>query len=82
MALSRTLMSLCGLVVAALAQPVLAQPAPAQPQAAAAPPIATATQTWFKGLPASDSLGADDIWLNPTFRGGVVNGGASAHSNW
>lgn len=33
-------------------------------------------------IPASNSLGAEDIWHNPDFRGGVVNGGATAHSNW
>lgn len=35
-----------------------------------------------KGLPASDQLGAEDIWGNPTFVGGVVNGGPTAHSEW
>jgi hypothetical protein len=34
------------------------------------------------GMPASDSMGHEDIWHNPTFRGGVVNGGANAHSEW
>ena len=36
----------------------------------------------IKGIPASDSLGAEDIWGNPTFVGGVVNGGPTAHSEW
>lgn len=35
-----------------------------------------------KGIPASDSLGAEDLWGNPTFVGGVVNGGPTAHSEW
>ncbi len=35
-----------------------------------------------KGIPASNSLGAEDIWGNPTFVGGVVNGGPTAHSEW
>lgn len=38
--------------------------------------------TQVQGIPASNSLGAEDIWHNPDFRGGVVNGGATAHSNW
>ncbi len=36
----------------------------------------------LRGIPASDSLGAEDIWGNPTFVGGVVNGGPTAHSEW
>lgn len=36
----------------------------------------------IQGIPASDSLGAEDIWRNPVFRGGVVNGGPTAHSEW
>ena len=36
----------------------------------------------IQGLPASDSLSAEDIWQNPTFVGGVVNGGPTAHSEW
>lgn len=35
-----------------------------------------------QGLPASDELGAEDIWHNPSFVGGVVNGGTTAHSEW
>ena len=34
------------------------------------------------GIPASDTLGADDIWGNPTFIGGVANGGGTAHGVW
>ena len=36
----------------------------------------------LQGIPASDSLGAEDIWGNPTFVGGVVYGGPTAHSEW
>ena len=36
----------------------------------------------FQGVPASDILGAEDIWGNPTFVGGVVNGGPTAHSEF
>ncbi len=36
----------------------------------------------IRGIPASDSLSAEDIWQNPTFVGGVVNGGPTAHSEW
>ncbi len=34
------------------------------------------------GFPASDTLGADDLWGNPTFIGGVANGGGTAHGVW
>ncbi len=34
------------------------------------------------GIPASDTLGADDLWGNPTFIGGVANGGGTAHGVW
>ena len=34
------------------------------------------------GLPASDTLGADDIAGNPTFIGGVANGGGTSHGIW
>lgn len=47
------------------------------------PPIALAqTPNEIRGIPASDSLSAEDIWQNPTFVGGVVNGGPTAHSEW
>ena len=36
----------------------------------------------IRSIPASDSLSAEDIWQNPTFVGGVVNGGPTAHSEW
>ncbi len=34
------------------------------------------------GQPATDVLGSNDLWGNPTFLGGVTNGGAHAHSIW
>lgn len=40
------------------------------------------TANEIRGIPASDSLSAEDIWQNPTFVGGVVNGGPTAHSEW
>ena len=42
----------------------------------------TAQSIPLQGIPASDSLSAEDIWQNPTFVGGVVNGGPTAHSEW
>jgi hypothetical protein len=36
----------------------------------------------IKGLPASDVLGSEDIWDNPTFVGGVIDGGPSASSEY
>lgn len=40
------------------------------------------TDTGIKGLPASDVLGSEDIWDNPTFVGGVQDGGPSASSEY
>ena len=34
------------------------------------------------GPPATDQLGQEDIWGNPTFVGGVTNGGPAGHSIW
>ncbi len=34
------------------------------------------------GQPASDLLGQEDLWGNPTFIGGVANGGPGGHSVW
>lgn len=39
-------------------------------------------QTGINGLPASDVLGSEDTWENPTFVGGVINGGPSASSEY
>jgi hypothetical protein len=36
----------------------------------------------IKGLPASDVLGSEDIWDNPTFVGGVIDGGPTASSEY
>ena len=41
-----------------------------------------ALQAQISGLPASDTLGADDLAGNPTFIGGVANGGGTAHGIW
>lgn len=40
------------------------------------------TDTGIQGLPASDVLGSEDIWDNPTFVGGVQDGGPSASSEY
>ena len=42
-------------------------------------PLAIAQQN---GMPASDTLGAEDLYGNPTFVGGVANGGGTAHGVW
>jgi hypothetical protein len=39
-------------------------------------------QTQITGLPASDVLGSEDTWDNPTFVGGVINGGPAASSEY
>ncbi len=36
----------------------------------------------IQGLPASNQLGAEDIWGNPNFVSGTGNGGETAHSEW
>ena len=43
---------------------------------------ACVAQAQLTGLPASDTLGADDIAGNPTFIGGVANGGGTSHGVW
>ena len=43
---------------------------------------AVAAQAQQTGMPASDTLGADDLAGNPTFIGGVANGGGTAHGIW
>ena len=43
-------------------------------------PFAVKAQT--SGMPASDTLGADDLAGNPTFIGGVANGGGTSHGVW
>ena len=44
--------------------------------------FSVAVQGQFAGIPASDTLGADDLAGNPTFIGGVANGGGTAHGVW
>ena len=34
------------------------------------------------GQPASNVLSSEDLWANPTFVGGVTNGGPHSHSVW
>jgi hypothetical protein len=43
---------------------------------------AQGTSNRIKGLPASDVLGSEDIWDNPTFVGGVIDGGPTASSEY
>ncbi|HAK55109.1 MAG: hypothetical protein QF463_09470 [Vicinamibacterales bacterium] len=45
----------------------------------ALPTVAAAQRN---GQPATDQLGQEDIWGNPTFVGGVTNGGPAGHSIW
>ena len=44
--------------------------------------VTVAVHAQQTGIPASDTLGADDIAGNPTFIGGVANGGGTAHGVW
>ena len=44
--------------------------------------LPVAAQSQIAGIPASDTLGADDLAGNPTFIGGVANGGGTAHGVW
>ena len=44
--------------------------------------VTIAAQAQFAGIPASDTLGADDLAYNPTFVGGVANGGSSSSGIW
>jgi len=44
--------------------------------------IMTTALGQIQGLPASNNLGAEDIWLNPNFTGGTGNGGDTASSEW
>ncbi|HJO39729.1 MAG: hypothetical protein QGF21_11480 [Vicinamibacterales bacterium] len=44
--------------------------------------LPTAAAAQRNGQPASDQIGQEDIWGNPTFVGGVTNGGAAGHSIW
>lgn len=49
---------------------------------AAAFGVSAAAHGEITGLPASDVLGSEDLWENPTFIGGVVNGGPSASTHY
>ena len=44
--------------------------------------FSTIAQGQFAGIPASDTLGGDDLAYNPTFIGGVANGGSTSHGVW
>ena len=44
--------------------------------------LSTIAQGQFAGIPASDTLGGDDLAYNPTFIGGVANGGSTSHGVW
>ena len=44
--------------------------------------LATAAHAQVAGIPASDTLGAEDLAGNPSFIGGVANGGSTAHGIW
>jgi len=47
-----------------------------------AEPAADVEGAFLVGPPASDVLGSEDIWGNPTFVGGVANGGSTSHGVW
>ncbi len=44
--------------------------------------VPAAAQAQRNGQPASDLLGQEDLDGNPTFVGGVTNGGPAGHSVW
>ena len=45
-------------------------------------PAVNVEGAFLVGPPASDVLGSEDIWGNPTFVGGVANGGSTSHGVW
>ncbi|MDE2962185.1 MAG: hypothetical protein OXU28_19325 [Chloroflexota bacterium] len=44
--------------------------------------LSFAARGQFAGIPASDALGGDDLAYNPTFIGGVANGGSTSSGVW
>jgi len=44
--------------------------------------ISVAANAQVQGISASDTLGAEDLYGNPSFIGGVANGGGTAHGVW
>ncbi len=44
--------------------------------------LASGANAQIAGIPASDTLGADDLFGNPSLIGGVANGGGTAHGTW
>lgn len=84
--------------VGLLSAPTFAQPGPSSvaafgqsgPPDGAGPPespgppdhASPSDDEGIQGPPASNVLGAEDIWHNPTFTGGTGNNGETAHSEW
>ena len=44
--------------------------------------LSLTVQAQYAGIPASDTLGADDFAGNPSFIGGIANGGSTSHGVW
>ena len=44
--------------------------------------LTTGIHAQHAGIPASDTLGADDFAGNPSFIGGIANGGSTSHGVW
>ena len=44
--------------------------------------VAVSASAQESGQPATDVLGSEDLWGNPSFLGGVTNGGAHGGSIW
>jgi len=44
--------------------------------------LAAGVSAQQSGQPATDVLGSEDLWGNPSFLGGVTNGGAHGGSIW
>mgnify|MGYP001369954844 CR=1 FL=1 len=44
--------------------------------------LSTLVNAQLAGIPASDTLGAEDLNGNPSFIGGIANGGSTAHGVW
>ena len=45
-------------------------------------PAVNVEVAFLVGPPASDVLGSEDLWGNPTFVGGVANGVSTSHGIW
>lgn len=44
--------------------------------------VSTTARSQTNGMPATDVLGSADLAGNPTFIGGVANGGSTSHGIW